>query len=157
MAHSAPRVFLSAACTDPGFAQMVARTLRAEKVECFWDDPRTRADEDDWMSRLDDVFESADCYVILLSPEAMASNDIYVEIGFALARARRDMTIEVIPILVGDVEVKDLPKCLHRSVPIDASAMTFGELETQLVSRIRRVTYQRGGEDPPFAAWELGS
>jgi hypothetical protein len=130
-------VFITFASGDGGLAQLIVKTLRGLQVDCVWNDREVRPDNDARSQQCEDAIRSADCYVILVSPDALSSGEVHCEIGMAVARARLSGMAAVIPVLIGNTATGAVPGYLRRADPIDATAMTLGELEVSLVGRVR--------------------
>jgi hypothetical protein len=94
---SSMNVFLSYSHRDKAWAVAVAERLRAEGFE-VWDSETELFPGDNFASRIAEALESADAMVVLLSPDAMASDWIKHEIDFALGSSR--LSGRLVPVIV---------------------------------------------------------
>lgn len=95
MAGKGNKVFLSYARSDRETVKKVGRELRQAGFE-VWDPDEQILPGADWSSELKMALDSADAFVVFISPEAMSSRSVSHEIEYALgARHLRGRLIPV--------------------------------------------------------------
>lgn len=90
-------VFLSYSRQDREWAIAVAERLQAEGF-AVWDSETELFPGDNFASRIADALDSADAMIVLVSPDALASEWVRHEIDFALGSSR--LSGRLIPVIV---------------------------------------------------------
>lgn len=80
-----PRVFISYARSDMGFADRLEEALRARGFETFID-RRDIADLELWLKRIQTLIVKSDTVVVVLSPSAIRSDSIVSKNSISLLR-----------------------------------------------------------------------
>lgn len=106
------KVFISYAHADRLLAKKVAKALRQDGLDVWYADMEIMPG-DNWAVRLAQGLEEADAMVALLTPDALASRNVLLEIGFALGK--KSYKRRLIPVLVGSQEniKEDIPWILR--------------------------------------------
>ena len=94
-------VFLSYSRCDREWAIAVAERLQSEGFD-VWDSESELFPGDNFASRIAEALESADAMVVLVSPDALASEWVKHEIDFALGSSR--LSGRLIPVIVRPTE-----------------------------------------------------
>ncbi|HTY21934.1 MAG TPA: toll/interleukin-1 receptor domain-containing protein [Desulfomonilaceae bacterium] len=130
------KVFLSHQSGDKPFVTALAECLRRNGVEVFFDTWDIRPG-DSIPGEIEAGLSSADIFLYVLSPAALASKWVQAEYHASLYRKLNDHSIRIIPILRHDVEAPPLIAPLKRidfrkvSLPLNcdpAAGGPFGEL-----------------------------
>lgn len=101
----ASTVFVSYAREDQSFALALAARLK-ERGEDVWIDQRDISGGDNWVATIDEELLARDSFMIILSPDAVASSQVQRELQSALKSTKR-----IIPILYKPCQVpKELQK-----------------------------------------------
>jgi hypothetical protein len=112
-----PSVFLSHNHTDRQFARRLAAELKFAGVTVWVDEAEIRPG-DSLLDRLEFGLRETDYLAVLLSPEAVASRWVRVELNAALQMEVRGGRVKVIPILVRPC---DIPTFLLDKIYVDFS------------------------------------
>ena len=88
MTKSTPRVFVSYARTDSEFVSRLARDLATADITA-WMDVRDIVPGNRWDVSVDTALREATDVVLILSPDACASQNVMDEVSFALANNTR--------------------------------------------------------------------
>jgi hypothetical protein len=93
--------------------------LRSQEVIADWNDQKL-IPGDDWRQNIDDRIDAADCMLLLVSPDFLASEFCYsVEMKRALEK-RRDGHALVIPVIVRPADWRHSPLAGLQALPKDA-------------------------------------
>ncbi|MEX5217601.1 MAG: toll/interleukin-1 receptor domain-containing protein [Nitrospiraceae bacterium] len=102
------RVFLSYARADRDQARKLAHHLREAGLD-VWDPEREILPGSDFTSALKEALEKAEAVVVLISPEAMESRSVSLEIEYALGA--RHLRGRLIPVVIRPT--KEIPWILN--------------------------------------------
>ena len=108
------KVFISHAHTDEPLVNKIAATLEEAGLE-VWDATREILFGDNWADKVAQALQESEAMVVLLTPDALRSNWVRWEVGYALGEpgyARR-----LIPVVVGDpneLPMENVPWILRR-------------------------------------------
>ena len=108
------KVFISHAHTDEPLVKKVAAALEEAGLE-VWDATREILFGDNWADKVAQALQESEAMVVLLTPDALRSNWVRWEVGYALGEqgyARR-----LIPVVVGDPDelpMENVPWILRR-------------------------------------------
>jgi nucleotide-binding universal stress UspA family protein len=134
-----PSVFVSHSIKDELLANELAKALDDEKID-YWIDHKLRAG-DAWMEEIGLALERASIFLLLISPEFMATKWGAFEIEVALRRAEESNAL-IVPVLVRDTVI---PTSMSRFNSFDARSLTPRELcnrVNQLVQKVKRTASQ---------------
>src|ERR1700722_17925882 len=98
------------------------RPLQAKGLIYYWHDHAIPAG-DDWESRIDERLNSAQLFLLLVSPDFMASRHCQIEMQRALER-RKEGKARVIPILLRHVDRHNSPLGKIQALPKDGRPIT---------------------------------
>ena len=100
------KVFVSHVGKDEALARGVAQALRGEKLE-VWLPSEQIYPGDNWAEKISRALQECEAMVALLTPGALRGGNIKLDMGFALAS--KQYRQRLIPVLVGDAPVEDMP------------------------------------------------
>lgn len=110
MPSAAPHeVFLSHAHQDEAFASSLAETLRDHGVQVWYSRSNIVAAQQ-WQDEIGGALRRCDWFAVILSPAAVESKWVKLELSHALAENQYDN--RVIPLLYKPCNYKDLSWCL---------------------------------------------
>jgi hypothetical protein len=127
MASTSAAVFISYARADGAVALKVATDLRAARIE-VWIDQLDIAPGERWDRAVEVALEASLCVVAILSPTAVASDNVMDEVCYALDENKR-----VVPVIA---EKCRIPLRMRRLQFIDFTGQ-YDESLAQLVSRLK--------------------
>jgi hypothetical protein len=133
-------VFVSYAAHDRAAVSRVIDALRATLAPTgvkIWNDEQIETGEE-WERALEDAIASADGFVVVVSPNYLASNFAMYELGMMLSRAGHDK-VPIIPVIL---EKADVP-FLKRYQSIDAQKHNPSEVATQIKETLERAEASR--------------
>jgi len=93
----------------------------------YWSDQEIRAG-DNWMKEIETALEQASLFIIVVSPDFLASDWAMYEIGHAIARFKETGS-NIVPLVVRAVK---LPVLLQRFQSLDARSMSPDEIAKQI-------------------------
>lgn len=135
-----PRYFLSYARADADFALRLADDLRASGVE-LWIDQRDIVPSQRWDRAVEGALRDCTAVVVVLSPRAVASENVLDEVGFAI-----DHQKDVIPVLL---ETCDVPIRINRMQRVEFTGDYHAALERcKFVLGADRHAHPMRGFDP---------
>ncbi|MBI3878349.1 MAG: toll/interleukin-1 receptor domain-containing protein [Verrucomicrobia bacterium] len=105
------KVFISHVGKDESLARNVAKALRGEKLD-VWLPSEQIFPGDNWAEQISRALQECEAMVALLTPGAMRSGNIEMEMGYALGS--KQYRHRLIPVLVGDAPVEDMPWILQK-------------------------------------------
>ncbi len=112
-----PDVFISYAKEDRSFAELVKGYLLA-RDRSVWSDEEIRPGED-FQEAIARSLEASRAVILVLSPAFLRSSINLYEAGIALAKEQHNEG-KLIPIVIGDIDLNNLPPRLRRSKLVDA-------------------------------------
>jgi hypothetical protein len=95
------KVFISYARADRLLAKKVAKALQQDGLDVWYADMEIMPG-DNWAVRIAQGLEEADAMVALLTPDALVSDNVLMEIGFALGK--KSFKGRLFPVMVGAQE-----------------------------------------------------
>ncbi|MEW6211423.1 MAG: toll/interleukin-1 receptor domain-containing protein [Acidobacteriota bacterium] len=93
------KVFISHTRKDTDLARKVAAVLKEAGLD-VWFDANEILPGENWAEKISDALKESEAMVVLLTPEALESNSVQWEIGYALGEKTYDKRL--IPVIVGD-------------------------------------------------------
>lgn len=112
------KVFVSYASERLSEAESIVLALREDENEVFFDRDALRGSEA-YNRRIRESIAAADAFVFLASPESLRPDGYaFTELGFARERWPQPADA-IVPVLVGDVRVEDLPPYLRAVSVVD--------------------------------------
>ncbi len=109
------RVFVSYASPDRAFAERLVNDLRAAGAEVWWD--VTGVDEGDFLDKINEALRRCQWLVLVLTPHAIASKWVKIEVNAAINRREKGLMRGVLPVLASPVPHDAIPPVwdnLHR-------------------------------------------
>ncbi|HEY7833299.1 MAG TPA: SUMF1/EgtB/PvdO family nonheme iron enzyme [Ktedonobacterales bacterium] len=106
-APAAPRIFVSYSSQDRPSAQRLVTDLKAAGAEVWWD--VSGIDEGDFIAKINDALRHCQWFVLVLTPNAIASQWVNDEMNAALNRRKQGFILGVLPLLAA--------QCLPGSIP----------------------------------------
>ncbi|MCA0454320.1 MAG: toll/interleukin-1 receptor domain-containing protein [Chloroflexi bacterium] len=123
------QVFISYSKQDANLAQQIYASLKLAGFN-VWSDADLKAD-DDWEAQIDSALRTSSHCVVLLSPSSIKSSFVTSEYRYFLGRNK-----PVIPVLVGDIALNDIPERLQRMQMLDLRTSTQSGIE-RLITALR--------------------
>jgi hypothetical protein len=120
-------VFISHAQADSADARRLATELRKAGRSVWLDQDILPGD--DWENSITNSLEQSSNVVVLVSCNSLTSQWSSYEIGLALGHAKRTPGVNIVPVLLGGVEVAALPPPLRSVEMIDVSKTWEGATE----------------------------
>jgi hypothetical protein len=125
-------VFISHAEKDRPYAASLERALKSAGVRVW--EPGNIQPGDNWALEIGKALAEADALVVLLSPDAVASEWVQREIEFAISSPQ--FKDRLIPVLVRPTRgvpwiLKELPQWLETSKPVVAAKSIVGFLKKE--------------------------
>jgi hypothetical protein len=143
------RVFVSYASSDRAFAEKLVADLQAAGAEVWWD--VSGIDEGDFLGKINQALQQCQWLVLVLTPNAVASKWVNIEVNAAIHRRQQGFMHAVLPLLAASVQPGAVPPLwdtLHR---YDAVANYRGEI----ARLIRKLGLSSAPAEPPPAASEV--
>jgi len=109
------RVFVSYASPDRAFAGRLVNDLKAAGAEVWWD--VTGIDEGDFLDKINEALRQCQWLVLVLTPNAIASKWVKIEVNAAINRREKGLMRGVLPVLASSVAHDAIPPVwdtLHR-------------------------------------------
>jgi len=117
-AHSEnPSAFISHSSIDKTFVRRLAQDLLANGITAWVDEAEIRPG-DDFISRIENGLQKASHVIIVLSPRSLLSGWVREEIHAAQIRAIQG-TAKVVPLLLGNVSIDEIPLLLKSKLYCD--------------------------------------
>jgi hypothetical protein len=125
------KVFVSYSEHDRNWAREFASVLRERGVD-VWFDASELGPGESWSDAIADALRESRAMVLVLSAGALGSRWISFELGAAVADNKR-----IIPVLVNDVWMEDLPPVVSRyQVLRESSPQVAGERVAEVLSKL---------------------
>ena len=129
--RTTPKVFLSYSEHDRDWASEFASVLRARGVDVWFDASQLRPGEL-WSDAIADALRESRVMILVLSAGALGSRWLSFELGAAVADNKR-----IVPVLVGDVWMDELPPVVSRyQVLRESSPRIAGERVAEVLSKL---------------------
>jgi adenylate kinase len=109
------RVFVSYASSDRAFAEKLVTELQSGGAEVWWD--VTGINEGDFLRKIDEALQDCDWFVLVLTPNAIASKWVKKEMYAAIHRREQNLMRGILPILAAPIQAGKIPPMwdnLHR-------------------------------------------
>jgi TIR domain len=109
------RVFISYASADRAFAQRLVNDLQAAGAEVWWD--VSSIDEGDFLGKINAALQQCQWLVLVLTPNAVASKWVNLEVNAAINRREKGLMRGVLPMLASQMAHDAIPPVwdnLHR-------------------------------------------
>ncbi|MCL4252352.1 MAG: TIR domain-containing protein [Anaerolineae bacterium] len=129
VAHKIPGVFISYSHKDMDFVGGLAKDLRRDPIR-VWFDERLRGGKN-WIQQLQQAVKVFDVFILVLSPESVASPYVRDEIEWAKANNK-----PILPILYRDCTVPDDLKDIQY-IPFQSK---YNEALSDLITEIRTIS-----------------
>jgi len=120
------RVFVSYASPDRTFAEQLVADLQAAGTEVWWD--VTGIDEGDFLRKIDEALQHCSWLVFVLTPNAIASKWVKMEVYAAIHRREKGLMRGVLPVLASPVAHVAMPPTWDNLHRYDAVANYQGEV-----------------------------
>ena len=114
-AQPGPRIFVSYSSADRAFAQRVVGDLQRAGATVWYD--VTGIDEGDFIAKINDALRQCEWFVLILTPNAIASDWVNTEVNAAIHRRRQSFLRGVFPVLATQCPAGSIPPLwdtLHR-------------------------------------------
>lgn len=147
-------IFLSYSRHDQGFADAVTRGLQDRDLQ-VWVDRQDIQAGDEWRAAISQAIAECDAFLVVLSPQCIASQNVVKELSLAETRHRH-----IVPIMYQPCEIPpSMDYTLTGLQWIDFSEMTFEDAFERLVAALRSghgkassASVAAGPSRPPMAA-----
>ena len=121
-------VFLSYAHQDKSWVAEFIHALQTAGIR-NWFDLNAVTPGELWPEKLQEALRQSETLVVFLSPDSVKSPSVLFEVGAAVADHKR-----IIPVLVDDVDLRDIPALLvQRQILRAASPSEAGEQVAELI------------------------
>ena len=126
------KVFISHSNQDNLLARKIARVLQKEGLE-VWDEQNILPG-DNWAGKVAEALDESQAMVVLLTPDALASEWVRREIEYALGK--ENYTKRVVPVVVGQLSEESLPWILRRLNMIRLAEPAREDEDIQLIADV---------------------
>jgi formylglycine-generating enzyme required for sulfatase activity len=120
------RVFVSYASQDRAFAEQLVNDLRAAGAEVWWD--VTGVNEGDFLDKINEALQQCQWLALALTPSAMASKWVKIEVNAAINRREKGLMRGVLPVLASPIAHDAMPPVWDNLHHYDAVANYSGEM-----------------------------
>jgi hypothetical protein len=117
---SQPHVFVSYSHQDDAFTQRLVADLRAAGAEAWFD--ISGIDYGDFMGRIDEALRQCEWLVLVLSPAAIGSQYVKMEVNAGLHRVQQGKMRAVIPVLAAPCPPDSIPALWDMQHRYDATS-----------------------------------
>jgi hypothetical protein len=100
-------IFLSYAHQDAPWVAEFANALHAAGIHDYWFDGEILRAGDSFAEKIEDALRQSDTLVVFFSPNSLTNSNVFFELGAAFAGDK-----EIIPVLIGNVDPKQVPLSL---------------------------------------------
>jgi formylglycine-generating enzyme required for sulfatase activity len=125
------RVFVSYASQDRTFAQKLVTSLQASGAEVWWD--VSGIDEGDFLGKINQALQQCQWLVLVLTPNAVASKWVNIEVNAAINRREQGLMQGVLPVLATPVQAGMVPPVWDNLHRYDAVKNYQGEVGRLLI------------------------
>lgn len=136
MNESPVRVFISHSMKDMPMVNELREALASRGLEA-WTPASLEAGEF-WMQRIDAELKAASVFILIVSPDFLASQNALFEAGLAYSRAREGQAF-VVPVLVRDANI---PSFLRDFQFLDGRQRTVGQIAQDIATAVSHYTSQ---------------
>jgi formylglycine-generating enzyme required for sulfatase activity len=140
------RVFVSYASPDRAFAEKLVADLQAAGAEVWWD--VSGIDEGDFLGKINQALQQCQWLVLVLTPNAIASKWVNIEVNAAINRREKGLMRGVLPMLASQIRQDAIPPIwdnLHRYDGVS-------NYPTEVARLIRTFGLSGASAEPPPAA-----
>jgi formylglycine-generating enzyme required for sulfatase activity len=127
--HAMPqpvRVFVSYASQDRAFAERLVNDLKAAGAEVWWD--VSGIDEGDFLGKINEALQQCQWLVLVLTPNAVASKWVTIEVNAAINRRENGLMRGVLPVLSRPMAHDAIPPVWDNLHRYDAVSNYSGEV-----------------------------
>ncbi len=128
----AHQIFVSYSRADRDTAREVSDRLAQAGLR-VWTDSAIRPGED-FVEAIERGLRDSDVYLLFVSPQFVSSEFSMYELGFALKQQRSGATI--IPVAIGDTDVRVLPSYLRKFHVIDGRGLQAEQIAGKVLDRL---------------------
>jgi hypothetical protein len=129
-------VFVSYSHKDALFVQSLVDALEARGIKAWYDGGELRVG-DSFMQKIGDALEQSRYFLLVLSPDYLASQWTSFELGVALSAASTKGA-RVIPVLVRKSDLSALPIPLRRHQVLDATQTSVEQLAAEVAEVVKQ-------------------
>lgn len=149
-----PIMFLSYSSSDGTFAERLAKDLSRFGIN-VWFDRWLIQPGNKLRDRINEAIKDCQYFGVVLSVRSIQSRWVQNELDAAMIRFIEDNNVQIIPILVGHIDQKQIPADLRGIVHVDFRHLNNNKYQIQLRRLARRMTSVSIYEDSPFTLDEL--
>jgi hypothetical protein len=142
-------VFVSYSHQDALFVQSLVGALEARGVKAWYDSGELRVGES-FMQKIGDALEQSRYFLLVISPNYLASQWTSFELGVALGAASTKGA-RVLPVLVRDSDLSALPVPLRRYQFLDATETPIEKIAARIAEVIKQDEQVGIAENPDRA------
>ena len=125
------QIFISSAGTDRNVAESLALNLNSLGFQVVVDQEASNPG-DDWATVIDQSLMTSKAYLFLISPEALTSQWIGYEMGVALARAKQNPEVKILPVVLPGTSISTVPQSFLQHQALDFNAIPETERTTKI-------------------------
>jgi toxoflavin biosynthesis protein ToxD len=120
------QIFVSYASPDRAFAERLVADLQAAGAEVWWD--VSGIDEGDFLAKINQALQQCQWLVLVLTPNAVASKWVNIEVNAAINRRQQGFMQAVLPVLAAPIQPGTIPPVWDNLHRYDAVANYQGEV-----------------------------
>jgi len=129
----AHQIFISHSQQDRETVEAVMNSLGRAGVQ-VWADSAIRLGED-FVEAIERGMHESDVYLLIVSPQFLSSEFCMYELGFAL-KEQRSGAATIIPVVIGDTDVRVLPSYLRKFHVIDGRELQAEQIAGKILDRL---------------------
>jgi hypothetical protein len=129
-------VFVSYSHKDALFVQPLVDALEARGIKAWHDGGELRVGEN-FMRQIGDALEQSRYFLLVISPDYLASQWTSFELGVALSAASTK-GVRVIPVLVRKSDLSALPSSLRRLQFLDATQASAEQIAAEVAEVVKQ-------------------
>lgn len=134
MTKSRYKVFISHSMKDMAIVDELREALAARGLQSWT--PATLEADSSWVERIDAELKAASVFLLIVSPDFLASHSALFEAGLAYSRAREGQAF-VLPVLVRDAEI---PSFLRDFQFLDARQRPAAQVAQDIAAAVSHYT-----------------
>lgn len=142
-------VFVSYSHKDALFVQRLVGALEAQGIKAWYDSGELRVGEQ-FMRKIGDALEQSRYFLLVISPDYLASQWTSFELGVALSAASTK-GVRVIPVLVRTSDLSALPSPLRRHQFLDATQQPVERIAAEVADLVKQDEQVGLAENPDRA------
>src|SRR5579871_3813765 len=128
-------IFLSYAQQDQLWVSEFAQALETAGINDYWRDSKLAVGQN-WEEQFQDALRQSEIFILILTPNSLENPNVYFELGAAFADHK-----QIIPVLVGDIDVKQVPLSLASRQWLRTDSPTeAGNRVAQIIQKSTRST-----------------